>query len=677
MSENNNDMKDIDIENVNANEAPAPEKSKNPFVKTVLSVFSTAWRWTKRMFLGASKELSMDDALAVEKLESPSKLAIKTFFRRKLAVTALVVLISLFLFVFIGPLFIPMDINYTDTLQGNIAPNYSMMKVPRKLKNDIRDINGFSNFTVGVSNDNNLYVWGYTKDALTGDDFSKVPETVEDGKVYMAAAGSNHAIVLTTDGKIIGWGSNNKGQYAPVEDDLGVIEIPDELYNTNLDITKATQLVAGYQVSGIVYDGKLYLWGNEKALENMTKIVEEANQYCIDNQTNVAKVVLSNGNAIVLYENGKISTGGALPAVASAKSMKTRSAVYNLLGYLDAQQIVDIAASNTCYAFLTADGDVLITGAIDYGEDNFADIPADQKVVSIVAGTRHFVALTDGGFAYAWGHNDYGQTKINGKRANNIFAGAKQTYLVDEDDDLTARAGLKGYLFGTDKEGRCTFTRIVHGGKMTMTVGAVAVIVSSIIAIIIGCLSGYFGGWVDMLLMRITEIFSSIPFLPFAMMLSYIIRNYPIGEKMRIFIIMMILGLLSWTGLARMIRGQVLAEREKEFVTAAKSMGVREKRIAFKHILPNIISVILVSMTLDFAGCLLTESSLSYLGFGVQLPQPTWGNMLNGANNSIVIQSYWWQWVFPSLFLSIATISINIIGDTLRDVLDPKSSQEK
>ena len=210
-----------------------------------------------------------------------------------------------------------------------------------------------------------------------------------------------------------------------------------------------------------------------------------------------------------------------------------------------------------------------------------------------------------------------------------------------------------------------------------MTVGAVAVVVSTIIAIIVGCLSGYFGGWVDMLLMRLTEICSAIPFLPFAMMLSYVIQKNPIDETTRIIIIMVMLGLLSWTGLARMIRAQVLAEREKEFVIAAKSMGIKETRIAFKHILPNVISVILVSVTLDFAGCLLTESSLSYLGFGVQQPRATWGNMLNGANNSIVIQNYWWQWVFPSIFLAIATISINIIGDTLRDVLDPKSSVEK
>ena len=252
------------------------------------------------------------------------------------------------------------------------------------------------------------------------------------------------------------------------------------------------------------------------------------------------------------------------------------------------------------------------------------------------------------------------------------YTGALQTYVVGEGGKLLGSAGLKGYLMGTDGRGRDVFARIVHGGKMTMTVGAVAVVISSLIAIIVGCLSGYFGGWVDLFLMRLTEIFSSIPFLPFAMLLSQIIKNYNISEGMRIFIIMLILGALSWTGLARMIRGQVLAEREKEFVLAAKAMGVKESKIAFKHILPNVVSVILVSMTLDFASCLLTESSLSYLGFGVQQPQPTWGNMLSGANSSTVIQFYWWQWLFPALFLSLATVSINVIGDALRDAFDPK-----
>jgi peptide/nickel transport system permease protein len=323
------------------------------------------------------------------------------------------------------------------------------------------------------------------------------------------------------------------------------------------------------------------------------------------------------------------------------------------------------------------DGSIVVFGAAEYGEKNIPEITAQEKMVSINAGTRHFVTVGESGKVYTWGHNDGGQCDVAGETADKVYTGAKQTYLVNEDNKLTDKSGFKGYPMGTDNRGRDILTRIVHGGKMTMTIGAVAVIVSTLIAIIVGCLAGYFGGWVDMLLMRITEIFSSLPFLPFAMMLSYVIRTMPIGETTRIFIIMVMLGLLSWTGLARMIRAQVLAEREKEFVLAAQSMGVKEKRIAFMHILPNVISVILVNVTLSFASCMLTESSLSYLGFGVQQPQPTWGNMLNGANNSIVIQNYWWQWVFPSIFLAIATISINIIGDTLRDVLDPKSSQEK
>ncbi|MBE6553395.1 MAG: ABC transporter permease subunit [Ruminococcaceae bacterium] len=642
--------------------------------KSLGYVLATPFRWLFRMFFGASKTMA-NDIFAVEKLESPTKQAVKSFFRRKIAVTALVVLVALFLFVFIGPLFIPMDLTYSDALQANIAPNYEMLSVPSGLKDDVRDINGYANFTVGVSNDNTLYMWGYTKDALTKVDYKNFPEEIQPGKVFMAAAGTDHIIAITTDGKVVGWGDRTRGQYGEANAADALLQMPDFVMNGTLDTSKVQQLVCGYQSTALVYDGQLYMWGNTRAVLNMNELLELTRTYTAENNTRVAKIALSNYYAIVLYEDGTMTGGNTLFNRDSAYS-SNGGKVQNFASYLSNKKITDIAATDVCYAFLTESGEVLVAGAFKYGEEL---IPAleGEKFVELKAGTRHFLGLTDQNKAYAWGHNDKGQASIYGKSADAIFAGAKQSYLTDEEDDLTHKCGMKGYIFGTDGKGRDVFTRIVHGGKMTMTVGAVAVIVSSIIAIIIGCLSGYFGGWVDLLLMRITEIFSAIPFLPFAMMLSFVIRNYPISENTRIFIIMIILGLLSWTGLARMIRGQVLAEREKEFVIAAQSMGVKENRIAFKHILPNVISVILVSMTLDFAGCLLTESSLSYLGFGVQQPRPTWGNMLDGANNSIVIQNYWWQWVFPAIFLSIATISINIIGDTLRDVLDPKSSREK
>ena len=175
--------------------------------------------------------------------------------------------------------------------------------------------------------------------------------------------------------------------------------------------------------------------------------------------------------------------------------------------------------------------------------------------------------------------------------------------------------------------------------------------------------------------MRVAEIFTAIPFLPFAMILSSVMGRMNLSENMRIFIIMCILGVLTWPGLAKLVRGQVLVARESEY--AAKSMGVKEWRIAFKHILPNVMSVILVSLMLDFGTCMLTESTLSYLGFGVAYPRPTWGNMLNGANNATIINAYWWQWLFTAMFLAVTTICINIVGDALRDVMDPRSSVDK
>ncbi len=637
-------------------------------------VFATLWRWTKRWFFGASKEMTDDERFAVEKIESPSVMAVKAFFRRKLAVVALIVLISMFLFVFIGPYFVPMNLTYTDPLQANIAPINSMMKVPNEMKDTIKEINGFSDFTVGISQDNSFYLWGQTKNNLTGVDLTVYPAEIQEGNVAHAAAGSDHIIAITTDGKVVGWGNKNNGQYGVLKNENDpYTQMPDELLNGTIDPNQVKQLICGYQCTALVMnDGNMYMWGNNNAMLSLPEMTK-GDKY----STGIEEVAFSNYYAIVLRQDGTVTGGQTLTFNMQTAYSNVDGEIKNLRSYMTDRKVLDIAATNNCYAFVMDDGSLVVFGAAQYGERDIPAETANEKIVEIQAGTRHFVAIGESGTVYAWGHNDGGQCDVAGSTTDRVFTGAKQTYLVSAEGELEEAKGFKGYPLGTDSMGRDILTRIIHGGKMTMTIGAVAVIVSTVIAIIVGCLSGYFGGWVDMLLMRITEIFSAIPFLPFAMMLSYVIRTMAIEETMRIFIIMVMLGLLSWTGLARMIRAQVLAEREKEFVIAAQSMGVKESRIAFKHILPNVISIILVNVTLDFAGCMLTESSLSYLGFGVQQPQPTWGNMLYGANNSIVIQNYWWQWVFPAIALSLATISINIIGDTLRDVLDPKSSQEK
>lgn len=636
------------------------QEKESIFVKLARKIkkfFSGLFRWLKRIFyVGKGKELSA--------LESPKRQLARSFFSKKSVVVALSALIGLFLFVFIMPVFFPLDINYTDPLQQNVAPTYSLRSVPKELKNSVKDINGFSDFTVGVSGTGKLYVWGNTKNKVSGANLKNAPSETEEG-VLFAAAGKDHILALTKSGKLVGWGDKSCGQYG-TEPVLNALPMPEELLE--VDPSSVKSLSCGYQVSALVTaEGRGYVWGNKNAVHNL------ADFSSLSESLQTEKIVFTNSAAIVLKKDGSVSTGEEGIFLSCVGLKKGRSPSLN--AYLGDSKVREIVASNKCVALLTEENDLVVSGAFENGEDELPVLKEREYFLSLAAGARHFVGVTNQGNVYAWGHNAYKQCNFKKGSAAKVYAGALQSYLVDGKGKLTESAGLKGYIMGTDGRGRDVFVRILHGGKMTMTVGAVAVLVSTVIGVTVGCISGYFGGKTDTLLMRITEIFSAIPFLPFAMLLSQIIKQYNLSENMRIFIIMLILGALSWTGLARMIRGQVLAEREKEFVTAARAMGVREGKIAFKHVLPNVVSVILVSMTLDFAGCLLTESSLSYLGFGVQQPRPTWGNMLNGCNNSTVIQHYWWQWLFPSLFLSLAVICINVLGDGMRDALDPKAQK--
>ena len=610
--------------------------------------------WVKRAFFG--NRLKNKEALPVNALR-------ESFFRKKSAVVALSVFALLFAFVFIAPLFVKMNVNYTDPLQQNVAPVYTLRRVPKGLREKVEYIDGFSGFTVGLSNEGEVFVWGSVKDKLLNINYKDIPQEVKEEGATFVAAGKDHILALTKGGKLVGWGDDSCGQYGYTPA-LNAVTTP-EILREGVKIEEVRQLCCGYQASALVKkDGTAYLWGNLNATPNLKEVAT---------LSGVQKISFTNSTAVALLLDGRISTGDR-EIFTSFVSSKTGTG-RDLSAYLIGKRAVDIATTNKCLAVLLEGGELLVTGVFENGEEVLPVLGEGEYFLSISGGSRHFVGVTNRQNAYGWGHNAYKQCNVAGEKAERVFAGALQSYVVGEGGKLVKSVGLRGYIMGTDGKGRDVFTRIVHGGKMTLTVGAVAVIISTVIGVLVGCVSGYFGGAVDVILMRVTEIFSSIPFLPFAMLLSQIIKYYNVAETTRILIIMFILGALSWTGLARMVRGQVLAEREKEFVTAARAIGVKERTIAFRHVLPNIVSVILVSMTLDFAGCLLTESSLSYLGFGVQQPQPTWGNMLNGSNSSIVIQNYWWQWLFPALFLSVAVICINVVGDALRDALDPKGER--
>ena len=230
----------------------------------------------------------------------------------------------------------------------------------------------------------------------------------------------------------------------------------------------------------------------------------------------------------------------------------------------------------------------------------------------------------------------------------------------------------KAHLLGTDEVGRDYLTRILYGGRVSMKVGIFAVILEVLIGALVGGLAGYYGGWVDNVLMRVVEIFMAFPFLPLAITISAVVGTR-VEPQQRMYILMLIIGLLSWPGLARMIRGQILSLREQEFIQAAKALGIRDSKIIWKHLLPNTLGYIIVSATFGMAGAIMSESSLSFLGLGVTPPIPTWGNLVQNARDLYTLKNRVWLWLPPGIMIFLAVMSINLFGDGLRDAIDPKS----
>lgn len=226
------------------------------------------------------------------------------------------------------------------------------------------------------------------------------------------------------------------------------------------------------------------------------------------------------------------------------------------------------------------------------------------------------------------------------------------------------------HLMGTDDMGRDVYSRILYAGRVSLTVGFLATFASLILGLIIGGLSGYFGGKLDNVLMRITDLFLSFPTLFVLILLSALLRETNLNFlRSGMLPVVFVIAILSWMGLARLVRAAFLSLREQEFVVAARALGVKPARIVLRHILPNSLSVIIVNTTLFVAYSIILESGLSYLGFGVQPPTPTWGNMLNRSQIYVYVAP--WLGIFPGLMIFFTVISINYIGDGLRDAMDP------
>lgn len=230
----------------------------------------------------------------------------------------------------------------------------------------------------------------------------------------------------------------------------------------------------------------------------------------------------------------------------------------------------------------------------------------------------------------------------------------------------------KEHWLGTDKNGMDMLTRIMYGGRVSLVIGFIVVVIQTLLGVVLGGVAGYFGGWIDNLIMRLVDIFYCIPSMPIIIILGAAMDGMRVDPTIRMLLLMLLLGFLGWAGIARLVRGQILSLREQEFMTATEATGIRTSNRIFKHLIPNVIPQLIVNCTMALGSTIITESTLSFLGLGVKFPFASWGNIINDVNDTYVLTTYWFIWIPAGVCLLLTVLAFNILGDGLRDAFDPK-----
>jgi len=618
----------------------APKKAGKSF----LSMFT-------RLFVPNKPERNV---LEEEAIRTPAKTIFLNLISNKLAVLGFIGFVLILMFSFVGSKIFPMEPTYTELTNSNLRPGRNYLKYPKELqnKNIVKIVSGIS-FSVALDDEGKLHIWGTESNRElrnVSDYIMNIPDEIQKAKIVDIEAGGTHVIAIDEDDNFYGWGyyGNNQTKM-PMNIDMVF---------SGADVRIVRMAAATQWTALLGSDGNMYIWGSTSA--RTTFLIPS------DVEGRVVDFVAGDNNMALLLDDGTMRIIGQ-DGTEFARNIPTELRNGEL-------EIVGLTATNRNVLALDANGDLHLWGSSESGLNRLPEIVGDVEYID--AGYKNFVAVTTDGRVYVWGADDLGQLNLPSKldKTEKVYADYFQFYAVGENSKIVGAWGNKGYFFGSDQYGRDMLTRLIHGGRISLTVGAIAMVISTIIAIIIGLVSGYFGGWVDQGLMRLTDIFSSIPFFPIAVTLSYAIGNQ-ISQTNRMYMIMVILGVLGWMGLARLIRAQLLLEREKDFVLAARSLGIKQRNIMLRHILPNVFNLVIVNITLGYASSLLTEAGLSFLGFGVTEPTPSWGNMLTSAQESSVIQFYWWRWVIPAIFVVATALCVNLIGDALREAMDPKSNE--
>ena len=393
----------------------------------------------------------------------------------------------------------------------------------------------------------------------------------------------------------------------------------------------------------------------------------EGAEYTIEKTDVEIHVISPAGEPAVVISNSFVPVGSKYDALNADKdfafALETAFANGDAGFEFNGEQFTIVDNGDDYTVQNAAGDDILLASDIAYG----AESKGIELTLDFVKKLQEAMRNKEDTFTFVDQHGEETEATIQVVNGNYYVSTMQKTSLLD-----FRAAPTSSHPLGTDVNGMDVFTRLMYGGRVSLLVGFVVIFFELFLGVIIGGISGYFGGVVDTILMRFVELFNAIPFYPMLIILGSVMDNMHVGATQRLFMTMVILGVLGWTGIARIVRGQILSLREQDFMVAAEATGIRTSRKIFRHLIPNVMPLLIVNATAGLGSVILTEATHGFLGLGVKYPMASWGSIINQVNDMQVMQTAWWIWIPAGLLILVTVLGFNFVGDGLRDAFDPK-----
>lgn len=545
--------------------------------------------------------MKLDDTQRVKVL-SPSALVLKRFFRNRLAIVGMVIIILMFLFSFVGGMVIP---------YGQSQVFYTT----EEMKKDY----------AGATYINDYLLYEMEDAQAPGDMYSK----------SILAITKNQRVVETRNGGFLA--------LRPLTGESYIVYGAEETKNPRAMKSKEHDDAVASGDNYFEYDGTAYIVDDATGKE-LLYIVSELSVIC---KLSFTPYTQDTAMSYEFYKNALLAMSG------NGKPFEADGTSYTV--EMDGEEAAMVfAADGSDYAYISNMNINSVVGGVFLAPDF-----KEAATIAIQDGADSFLYMDSAGETDTY--------LLSEKNGQYLISRNQETRVID----MYAQPS-KEHPIGTDGNGMDLLARLMYGGRISLLIGFVVVIIEVIIGVIVGGIAGYFGGWVDNVLMRLVDVIYCIPSMPLYLILGSIMDHYRASPTVRIYMLCVIMSVIGWVGIARIVRGQILSLREQEFMVAAEALGISVGRRIFKHLVPNVVPQLIVFATMGLGDVILAEATLSFLGLGIKYPAASWGSIINAVNDSYVMTNYLFVWVPAGFLILLTVLAFNFIGDGLRDAFDPK-----